>query len=280
MERKFQCNDCGIVFDADDSVLVNCPACSSDNITPVKPKSKLPKYIGIGFVALALAVGIAVFVKNIKGADIPIIEQDPPIGDPKGGERRDTTETIELGLAPLKTIKPVTADPKTKTYSFTVAPQKTISGQTYKYQLIEFSTGKQVKEQTHGDFSGVAPAPDSEGSYTIRAFAYYKSGKQIEEASMDITGCTKFPEANIQKRTVAQVQADINQMIKAQSAKNITTSGFYAKQVKFTCSDGVTIIGFSDILQQINFGEWLTVNVINVGYDADNRVNAISLNVQ
>lgn len=282
MERKFQCNDCGITFDANDSVLVSCPACGSDNITPLKPKSKLLKYIALGMVAALLAFGMTMLIRSCRGDNGPIGGGSGPQGpiDTIRPKKPPVSEDIELGLAPLMQIKQVTPDKKSKTYSFTVAPAKTIAGTTYKYQLNDFATGKMVKEQSTGVFTGIAPATDPEGSYIIHAYAYDKAGTQVEDATLEITGCVKFPDANLQKRTVAQVQADITHMIKSQSTQHITTSGNYATNIRFSCSDGESISSFGEILQQVNFGMWSKVNVGNVGYDSDNRVNSISLNVQ
>lgn len=283
MERKFQCKDCGVMFDSNDLTMVNCPSCGSDNVVPSKPKSKMPKYIAIGILAVILAFGIGLLVKTLRGtAEVKEDDIDDIVEDTALIVEEDISEMpndIVVGLAPLQLVKKVTGDSKTKTYSFTVAPSNTIDGNTYKYQLIDFATGKMVKEQAAGVFTGIAPASDADGSYIVKAFAYDAKGAQVEDATLTIIGCVKFPEGNIKKRTVAEVQADINHMIKSQSTKNITSSWTYSKNVRFTCSDGEKINSFGEILEQINLGLWSSVKVGSVGYDSENRVNAITLNV-
>lgn len=278
MIRQFHCNSCQKEFTADDALMVVCPECQSDNVQPAKPKNPIVKYVLIGLVAIALAVGCAFLVKSLKD-----------MKDSDATENTDTTEEVtvekveeditkDVGGDIVVTIEPIevsklVADEKSKTYSFTAKPHGETNG-TLKYFLTDHKTGvKKEYVAPGGQFTNVPPAGD--GTYILRIESHTADGK-IDAGEIEIVGFNAFQQ-KIDKPTVSQVQGYINRMIHDEvgGLQAIKSSGLFASVVNITvdgapCSLddlGMEIMGHS------------SVSVTSVGYDDKNRVNRITLSL-
>lgn len=281
--QKFKCISCGELFEADETSQVVCPKCHSDNVTPVV-KSKLNNNVALG-VILLVAVGCGslggrFITKWWKGTDMPkeelvaeseVIEQEDSIA-PIGGVESNLPLTLEIVNQPLR------YDNKSNTYQLTVAVGNVKDGTKVSYELWksdDFSNPKNmVAKSEDGQFTNIQPSNNPVHSYWVVA-KVMKDG-MVTEKNKEITGFRKVEHIDM-KVTKEQLQ----QMINRQDAALQGDNAKFANQVKFTVKgDDYRPDTFQDVFTQVMLGIWTSVTVTSIGYDANNRVNAVGLTVK
>lgn len=277
MIRQYKCNNCGLEFKADDTLLVTCPECQSDNVSTMQVKKPILKYALIALGALLVAAGIALVVKSVKsdtGAGEPVPDE-PIIIDPDPIPEEDITTPD----SDYKEIEPITVlflkgDPKTEKYSFTV---QTAATGTLKYYLTDHKTGKKTEYAAPGgNFVNVPPAGD--GTY-ILTIEQYDGNKLTDKGEREMPGFDPFVKA-VKKLTTGEVQQYVNTFVanNGTGLQKINASGMFAKGVKLII-EGKTCY-WDDLDMEMLISGCNSAIVESVGYDNMNRVNRINLRFQ
>ena len=288
MIKDFKCKSCGIVFTADDEQEVECPSCNSDNIDYFQSKKGPNKTILWAGVAFIAAIGIGIGLKFIFNGrpdveDIAKVEDEVNIEEAQiqaeEDQIKDYGEPIrEVTLTSNNDFK---ADPKTKTYSFSFNGNNLPEYAEKKYELYDHGTGKLVMSTPDGKFEKVPPATDQIGSYDVRLSA--KAGDKTWNASNVVTGCIAFPEAQLDKLSVAQVQALIKQMLQTNNSAVLSANPHFVKNLKFSYkglrNDDFAPTNFSKLNQQVNMGIWSGMTVVGLRYD-DNTNQIVEMTIQ
>ena len=289
MDQNFKCRSCGVVFTDDDSHEVKCPSCNSDNIDIFKGNKGPQKTVLFALIGFVVAIGIGIGIKfliagdkkNYNSMDDEYVPAEETVISSNFSEETPTYVDPE----PIKELQlefnnDLTPDNKTKTYSFSYTCKNLPENAQVEYKLYDFGTGDLVKTSPDGKFTGVPPSSAEDGSYRVEIEA--KVGNQTVTASHIVTGCVKFPEKTLEKLTVAQVQALVNQMISSNRSAILSNNPQISPNVvlKFVDlrSDDVAPTSISKLLSQVTLGLWSGMTVVSVGYDeSTSRVNVITI---
>lgn len=280
MIRQYKCNNCGHEFKADDTLLVTCPECQSDNVTILQTKKPILKYALIGILAIIVAAGIAFAIKYVKehkgeeesGTENVVVVPEEP--DPYTETDDTSTPAADYHEIEPISIENLKGDPKTETYSFTAI---TAATGTLKYYLTDNKTGdKKAYAAPGGQFTNVPPAGD--GTY-ILTIEQYDGNTLVDKGEQVITGFDVFAKET-KKLTVAEVQSYMNAMVanEISGLQKIKASGHFSKDVKLV-ADGRPCSWDNFGMELLNSGG-STAIVESVGYDSTNHVNRINIRFQ
>lgn len=277
MFRKFECKSCGVTFTADDTNLVECPHCKSDDVAPLRERNNNLFIALCAAGALVLAAGITIGLKGCSSDGEQVVTYEE-VGEEV--ETFDSTRvekpTVEIVLGPLKVSAPV-ADKASKTYSITVATQREPVGKL-KYYLTDYATGvKKEYKADKGVIKGIKPASDTAGSYILHVDELKSDGSINDSAESELTGFVKFPEAAIAKLSRAEVQQHVNGILSGSvNPASLINSGRYSPTVTVEIS-GVGPCGLREIEVNARFKGWSGFTVSNVEYTENGQVSQVFL---
>lgn len=293
MEKKFKCESCGCVFDADINHYVTCPQCQSDNVSLVKGSSIAPKIlIGLGAVVLLAGVGYAAYYFMNREPEndvyethesVAVIHQEEPVFDDADAE---SIAQIEKDLPhDLVWLNPGTTpvyDKASNSYSVTVkAYVQGAEASDFKltYEATQVGSDKVVATSETGAFTGLAPIAASknnpESTYTIRAIAK-RSQEPVDTAYTNVSGFVVFVQP-VSQMSVAEMQKIIDNKT---SVSALSSNPQLAKSVKVQCKgsmgDEAVPTSLDRLIKQIKMDNSLVgARVISLGYDDSNKVNLV-----
>ena len=234
---------------------VVCPRCKSDNIRPIE-KSYLPIVGKILTAAIAAVIGFIVIPEHHVIDPPPVPPSFPP---------EDSSE-IHPPVPPV--ISDVTypeREGSSQTYYITV------TSESQNVSHFELRDGDAViMKSQDGKFSGI-PASRNEATYHVYAVA----SDGTESNPWIVPGFE--PIEIVSKATKEEVQRLIN----TRQSKVADNRKVFAQKVKVTTvdasSDDILPNDFQGIFSNFSWESWESVQVVNLGYDSENRVNAVTV---
>ncbi len=263
MVRKFECNDCHCVFDADDTQLVKCPQCGSDNVEYAA--KRLPKWVvPVSFLGLAL-VGIACF----------LLLRETPAPD----EQTDTDPDFSQAIAnepPRFEISDRVVDDE-GLYAFRIqvvnAPRE-----KFRFSVRDISTGAVIATSKDGSFSEIKASENAEGAYLIQLVATKEDTVLYEDR---VDGFMKVERVDT-KMTAEELQQLIDS--RDQSLIGVGEN----KYLSPTCE--LRFHGLSenddhpnnlaDVLEKLDMEVWESAKVESIKYDDTKHISSISFRVK
>jgi len=159
---------------------------------------------------------------------------------------------------------------QTNSYRLEVAAA-TLNGDRLEYRLYHDDGTEVAAYSDNGAFDAVPPSEN--GTYFLEVMNP-KTGQKTE--MQKIAGFRKL----MAKISAAKVEEILNSDY-TELSKNLTYN--FAGTVRIVChgvKEGDRIPeGVSDVCDKVMMGTWRSVDVTNVGYDAENRVNSITVKV-
>lgn len=263
MVRKFECNDCHCVFDADDTQLVKCPKCGSDNVEFAA--KRLSKWVvPVSFLGLAL-VGIACFL---------LLRETPA-----PGEQTDTEPDVAQAIAnepPRFEIVDRKVDDE-GLYAFKIQVVNA-PGNKFHFSVIDVSTGAVIATSKDGSFSKVKASEDPEGAYMIQLIAT-KADTLLYQDRVD--GFMKVEHVDT-KMTAEELQ----QLIDGRDQSLIGVGE--NKYLSPTCElrfNGLSEnddhpTNLADVLEKLDMEVWESVKVESIEYDDTKHISSITFRVK
>ena len=277
MTRKFECKNCGKHFEADDSKMVNCPHCQSDNVEIAGFKIS-PLVWKVGAAVLALAILVVIFYPT-KGKEKEIVEVEEIVGaGDENAERSDTSEIVP-GLDIPPTIEVGKMSFEGNGYSFKVTAKNAPVSKTYIAILDPFDNAKRIAKSDDGTFKDV-PSSDVEGAfYTI---ALLDAATDSIICSIEKPGFIKQT-AVATKMTVSELQQKIdsrdNSLLGA--GENDYLAPDYKLKFVGLPADAVNIPTIlAEVTDKLDMETWVSAKVTALDYDDKNRISVITLKVE
>lgn len=281
MFRNFECRSCGVTFSADDTNLVECPHCKSDDVVPVRKRNRTMLIAACAICATVLCAIITYYYRNPTPTPNPDTitetEQTEVIGDTREAQTTNENETqIDTGIEPLETSIPV-ADKSTKTYSITIKTNREPVG-TLRYYLTDIENGnKQEYKAKNNTITNIPPASGSNGGYSLHIDDIDSNGNIIDTADAELTGFYKFEDTSIEKLSKEKIQQHINGLLSGNTKlTSITRSNHYTPGVTVHILNG-NIVALGEIAREARMAYWTGASVTRVDYNEQGRVQSIYL---
>jgi hypothetical protein len=275
MKRKFECKNCGKLFEADDSTMVVCPHCQSDNVDIARARIPVKVWIAVAGVIAVVFLTYLLFKnggEEQENVNEVLIIDEPIIG---GG---DTIKVnAELVIPPTIEVGDLSLDGNG--YTFKVGVKNPPAQKVFIAIFHPYDSLKQIARSEDGQFKGV-PYSDADGAFYNIALVDAATDTVI--CSIPKTGFIKQV-AVATKMTAAELQQKIES--RDESLMGIGENDYLAPDYKLTFtglpSDAVNIPTIlSDVFEKLDMETWATVTVTNLWYDDKNRISSITLDVK
>ena len=276
MRKKFECLNCGKHFDADDSNMVTCPYCQSDNVDIAN--FKIPSIVwkaGAAIAALAIAALIVLNIckkeeKEANNTEFEISELD--------ANSSDSTSTI-AGLDIPPTIELSNLVFEGKGYAFKVSVKNAPNQKAYIAILHPFDNSKVIAKSNNGSFNDI-PYSDVDGA--IYSIALMDATTDTIICSIDKPGFIK--QATVEaKMTVAELQQKIDS--RDESLMGVGENDYLSPNYKLKFvglpSDAVNIpSNLYEVFEKLDMETWTQARVKDLSYDDKNRISVITISVK
>lgn len=266
MQKNYKCNSCGVSFLAEESPRVVCPHCQSDDTEAEKEGNSMKKIVIIAACAFVLAVGVGMLIGFLKknnvdrgSFDEPAnVEQEEVVLETNSSQNRAATEAVPADSATeITDVMPFEGldslpDNIMAEEAEEVAPATAKAAEDLIAKELQMQQAKAKEKQDNAE-EQVQPKP-----------------KPQEPA--------KLP--TVEKLTTGQVQALINRVLSTGSASALLGAKGVSSSVAFDYVDtgGETIPGgVTGLKSGVDMLGFSGYTVVSVGYDAQNKVNRITL---
>lgn len=263
MQKNYKCNSCGVSFLAEESPRVVCPHCQSDDTEAEKEGNSMKKIVIIAACAFVLAVGVGMLIGFLKKNNVDRgsfdetanEEQKAVVLETKSSQNRTDAEAI----------------PSDSTAE--IADMMPFEGLD---SLPENIMAEEAEE--------AAPAASKAAEDRIAKELQMQQAKAKDKAEEQVQPKPKPEEPaklpTVEKLTTGQVQALINRVLSTGSAQALLGAKGVSSSVTFDYVDtgGETIPGgVTGLKSGVDMLGFSGYTVVSVGYDAQNKVNRITL---
>ena len=280
--KQFKCVKCKHKFYAQEAVDLVCPSCKSDNITEVK--GNLVFSVALKTVAFVVAAIIGYFVTpiiigegqttsdtNVESV-VPFVEQEEPI---------QPIEEVPVEMIKEEIPQELVVEIETRfdevvnnnyIYSFD-AHCNLDSLKKLTYELMDAKVDNVIMSNADGKFTNIQPSETGEYRFRVRV---EEDGRVSEP--MLVTGFNSRPVVKVPQLTKEALE---NLIIQGKSV--LPKRDDIIKNVKImytpTLKEEKGPTNLQDVENQLLFGEWASVKVVDVDYNEMNQVNMILLDV-
>ena len=280
--KQFKCVKCKHKFYAQEAVDLVCPSCKSDNITEVK--GNLVFSVALKTVAFVVAAIIGYFVTpiiigegqttsdtNVESV-VPFVEQEEPI---------QPIEEVPVEMIKEEIPQELVVEIETRfdevvnnnyIYSFE-AHCNLDSLKKLTYELLDAKVDNVIMSNADGKFTNIQPSETGEYRFRVRV---EEDGRVSEP--MLVTGFNSRPVVKVPQLTKEELE---NLIIQGKSV--LPKRDDIIKNVKImytpTLKEEKGPTNLQDVENQLLFGEWASVKVVNVDYNEMNQVKMILLDV-
>lgn len=284
LQKLFKCVVCKHKFYAQESDELRCPSCNSFNIALAKENTVLAVAVKV---LVFLAAGVIGFFltplimgnqeePQVAYVEEPIIRTDGDI--PTQSESCDTIETVQDAIAQEIEIKTFFDEVVNKNYIYSFNAHCNLDGQkTLTYELLDAEEDKVVMSNADGKFVNIQPSATGEYRFRVRV----KEDGRISEAML-VTGFAQRPVVKITPLSKDELESIINQGEVSSYMKDKGVIGriYDNAKIKYNTTskaeDPVYLVRTSD---ELAYGNWKSVKVIDVEYNEINQVKAVLLDV-
>lgn len=283
MIKKFECLNCHHKFDGDDAKDVSCPKCSSDNVKPVTSSSLGMLVKGAVFLLVVAATFFC--IKSFRSdvvpgpnpnpfPDTPYVPEPmpdpiPPVPNPGGF---DLPKPVTLSM------KRQVANKEKGTYNCSVKATHLEENKVKvkEYKLLSSDGNKVIDSSEDGHFVDIPSTPD--GTYTITCML---SDNQV--ISQDFGGFRPIVVVD-NRMKAAELTALLNSKdANLQKGKNPSVSK--GAVVEFNNPEVITDQNemskntIPEVIRQIKFNAWKSVEVTEVEYDSKGSIVKVHLTI-
>lgn len=263
MIKKFECNDCGHQFEAEERDIEKCPHCESMNFYPIGSVHRIEKWHLFASFFLCTVVGYFVSGFAFNQPDSPpiSIEPIPQEQSPILVESITLSET-SLSLQPNNsvslsaTVNPFDADDPSVEWRSSNEDVATVSSEG-----IVMAVGK--------------------GSATITCTALDSSGigATCEVTVSSPQSDRPYKQPNIPPEVVSKLSTgELQNLINNRDSKiTINKHPQVAESYHIKADDGTSYSSFQDVTNKLKYRTWKKVEVKSVSYDSRGRVNTINI---
>lgn len=274
MIKKFECKNCKTRFEADDTNIVVCPHCQSDNVEYATFHIP-PKIVWGGFLVILVAIGIAIWCLSNHGEfDNPSESESAEVDTLDKGKAEAEENYINEGgtIAPSISIAEIKYDPEKDTYycRFSIShPPK----QKWKIIVSSYYEHKVIAESDNGIFENI-PYSKDDGFYYVTLL-------DVENGN-SLCDPRDFPNfekrANIKKPwTIHDLEKNLNGDVSFVDTPYIANNHKVIVVNKPTgdMSETSSIGQVHSLLKQCS----LTAKVIDVEYDDLNKISLVKISI-
>lgn len=268
MQKNYKCNSCGVSFLAEESPRVVCPHCQSDDTEAEKEGNSMKKIVIIAACAFVLAVGVGMLIGFLKKNNVDRgsfdetanDEQKAVVLETSSSQNRADAEAIPVDsaaeIADMMPFEGLDSLPEN------IMAEEAEEAAPAASKAAEDRIAKELQMQQ-------AKAKEKQD----------KAEEQVQRKSRPLPQePAKLP--TVEKLTTGQVQALINRVLSTGSASALLGAKGVSSSVTFdyvdtggeTIPGGVT--GLKSGVEMLGFRGY---TVVSVGYDAQNKVNRITL---
>lgn len=271
MQKNYKCNSCGVSFLAEESPRVVCPHCQSDDTEAEKEGNSMKKIVIIAACAFVLAVGVGMLIGFLKKNNVDRgsfdetanEEQKAVVLETKSSQNRTDAEAIPSDstaeIADMMPFEGLDSLPENimAEEAEEAAPAASKAAEDRIAKELQMQQAKEAKEKEK-------QKKDKEREQRVP--------RPLPEEP------AKLP--TVEKLTTGQVQALINRVLSTGSAQALLGAKGVSSSVTFDYVDtgGETIPGgVTGLKSGVDMLGFSGYTVVSVGYDAQNKVNRITL---
>lgn len=280
--KQFKCVKCKQKFYAQEAADLVCPSCKSENITQVK--ENLVFFImlkAIAFTAAAIVgylvtpiltgVGKTTPDPNVENVVTFVEQKEPILPIEQNAEEMVREEIPQVLVVEIKTHFDEVVN-NNYIYSFD-AHCNLDSLKKLTYELLDAKVDNVIMSNADGRFTNIQPSETGEYRFRVRV---EEDGRVSEP--MLVTGFNKRPVVKVPQLTKEALEDLINQGKSVLPKRNDII-----KNVKImytsTLKEEKGPTNLQDVENQLLFGEWASVKVVDVDYNEMNQVKMILLDV-
>ena len=275
MSRKFECRNCGTIFEAADNEIVKCPRCDSDNVDYAH--YRVSKNV---WKVIMLIISLLLIVFAFWGLRYCDDNTQYPIEQSSGGrEGGDTiTKPGEYGLLEPPKITVGDLVFEKDGYSFEVNVENSPKGKYYYIILDTYDNNKEIARCNNGKFEKIPPSEADGGTYDIA----------LRDASCDSVICKInkpgfiVQKAVTSKMSLGELQKKIDD--KDESLMGVGKNDYLSPECKIEFiglpKDALNVpTTMAEVFEKLDFEVWTSVKVTALEYDDMNRISKISMRV-
>lgn len=260
MVRKFECINCHRVFDADDTQLVKCPRCGSDNVEFAA--KRLPKWVVLVSLLGIVLIGIIYLCLKPKHNEEKATDTNPTeaiVNEPPRFEIIDRKVDDE-GL-----------------YAFKIRVENA-PGKKFYYSVTDLSADVVIATSKDGSFSKIKASEDPEGAYMIQLIAS-KGDTLLYQDRVD--GFMKVEHVDT-KMTAEELQQLIDS--RDQSLLGVGENKYLSPtcELRFNglSENDEHPTNLADVLEKLDMEVWESAKVESIEYDDTKHIRSISFRVK
>lgn len=283
--KQFKCVKCKHRFYAQEAVDLVCPSCKSDNITQVK--ENLIFSIMLKTIAFIAAAIVSYFVtpiftgegkttsdNNVESVVSSVVNEEPI--QPKEEVPVEPVEMVKEEIPQELVVEIQTRFDEVVNnnyiYSFD-AHCNLDSLKKLTYELLDAKVDNVIMSNADGKFTNIQPSETGEYRFRVRV---EEDGRVSEP--MLVTGFNRRPIVKVPQLTKEALEDLINQRKSVLPKRNDII-----KNVKImytsTLKEEKGQTNLQDVENQLLFGEWASVKVVDVDYNEMDQVKMILLDV-
>lgn len=270
MNEQYKCQQCGRVFNSVNHIGVVCPQCGSDNIQPVS-KNKNLKYVLMGVLFLAMSLAGFFISKSFSSEDTDVAPDTDVVVVEDTNQEENIAEEIADTQNVSLSIKIVNLKYTKGAYSFVAKCLNVLDGEKLKWTLKNsFGEKSVVATSEDGNFKGVPASED--GTYILCAESETGSGETVVSGFEKVLGIPKG-----QEMKASELEQKINQQDKSLLAANPKVISNPILKFVNLAEDDIRPDNIQKIFNKIKLGTWERINVVNVQYNENNCICAITI---
>lgn len=270
--QRFVCLNCHQRFQADDTKMVECPHCHSDNVEPESPKkSKIVWMVSAAIIIIGLLSYLLLRDKGVRE-----IGKDPITTFNKDSDSIIIDVPKEIVIPPKIEYSPLNYDGKAYSFSTIVgnAPQ-----QHYRIVLTVHRDSKKIIARSEdGKFKGIPPSEAEGGQYDL---VILDDRDSMLCEPTPVSGFIKR-ENITQKMSKEQLQELINNG--DESLMGDGENNYLAPSLSLICkglpSDAQKPESLYDVVERLQNGLWSSVTILRVDYDKDDRISTVEISIE
>lgn len=281
MIKKFECKECKQRFEADDSKIVNCPHCHSDNVE--YSSFHIPSWVWKSIGGIIILIGLLYCIRNIDWNEFWSKNKSGQSTESSytTNFQLDNTYIEETGLELPPEIEISTLNYiENKGYSFNVALKNIEASDIYIAILDPYNDNKVIAKSRDGAFTNI-PYSNVDGNiYTLAVFN--AKNDTIICKKEQVPGFVKQEKVS-KKLSIDDLQSKINH--RDESLIGVGKNDYLSPNYKLTFTglpkDAINKPqNLYEVFEKLDMETWIYVKVSSLQYDDMNRISEITLIVK